>query len=256
MRGGNTTKSIASTPGVSVERLQHQEDRGVGVIEADRPDRVEALEVVLVRRMIAVPGHDVERRVVDRGPPQVACELRDELEVALPVLVPRDGRPEVAGIGEPVAADRPQVRKAERRAVVLADIPARIAVGKLDREAHAARDHGNLGRRDLEPAELGAKPQPALLRHDQKLAVGVVEIAVAHRPVRRVQVDAAALHRDGASVAAHRDPAVDEVDRRRGKRQRVPAQLVRRRRGGLDVLAMRPLSQRSKGRCTAAGRSR
>ena len=37
----------------------------------------------------------------------------------------------------------------------------------------------------VEHAELGAEPQPPLLRHDQQLAVGVDEDAVGHRLVAR-----------------------------------------------------------------------
>ena len=77
-----------------------------------------------------------------------------------------------------------------------------------------------------------AKQQPPLLRHDQQLAVGVVEEAAAHRPVRGVDVDRAAGAAGGIAVARHRHQAVDEIDRFGGarQRQRVPAQLVGRRR--------------------------
>ena len=49
---------------------QHGEDRRIGMVEADRADRVEAREIVATRREIAVPGDDVERRMVERRRPQ------------------------------------------------------------------------------------------------------------------------------------------------------------------------------------------
>jgi hypothetical protein len=38
---------------------------------------------------------------------------------------------------------------------------------------------------DLDDAELGPKPQAPLLRHEQHLAIGIVEILVLHRAVIR-----------------------------------------------------------------------
>src|SRR5205823_7558382 len=86
-------------------RLQHQEDRWVRMIVADRADRVEAAQIIFVRRAIAVPRDDVERRMTDFGTPQIAHELRDELKRAAAVFVRRSGRLEVAGIGEAVRSD-------------------------------------------------------------------------------------------------------------------------------------------------------
>ena len=49
---------------------QHGEDRGIGVVEQQRADRGEASQIVFVGRVIAVPGNDVERRVIEFGDPQ------------------------------------------------------------------------------------------------------------------------------------------------------------------------------------------
>ena len=43
------------------DRLKHQEDRRIGMIVTDRAQGVEKPQVVLVQRVIAMPGHDVER---------------------------------------------------------------------------------------------------------------------------------------------------------------------------------------------------
>ena len=107
---------------------------------------------------------------------------------AVDVLVRGDRRQEVARIGQAVGADRAEVGQAEAGAVVLADVAARRAVRQLDAEAHAARDDDDLLRLGVDHAELGDEALPALLRHDQHLAVGVVEDAVAHRAVGGVEV--------------------------------------------------------------------
>src|SRR3712207_8079654 len=59
--------------------LFRSEDRGVGVVEQDRPHRREAPEVVFVGGVVAVPGHHVERRGRDRRRPQRAAPLHVEL---------------------------------------------------------------------------------------------------------------------------------------------------------------------------------
>ena len=48
-------------------RGQHGEDAGVGVIVKDRADGREASQVVFVGRVVAVPGHDVQRRARNVG---------------------------------------------------------------------------------------------------------------------------------------------------------------------------------------------
>ena len=55
----------------------------------------------------------------------------------------------------------------------------------------------------------------AVLRHDQQLAVGVVEEAPLHRAVGGVEMDRRAGLRMRVAVAGHRHQAVDEVGRRR-----------------------------------------
>src|SRR6185295_19799766 len=100
--------------------------------------------------------------------------------------------------GEAVRADRAEVGQAEAGAEVLADVAARLAsragdgtaarIQQLDPEAHAARDDDDLLRLRVDRAELGDEALPPELRDDQQLAVGVVERALLHRAVRRVDV--------------------------------------------------------------------
>jgi acyl-CoA reductase-like NAD-dependent aldehyde dehydrogenase len=75
------------------------------------------------------------------------------------VLVAGARRQEVARIGQAVRADGPEVRQAQQRAEVLADIAARLAVRQADLEAHAARDHRDFLRFDFEQAQFGGDAQ-------------------------------------------------------------------------------------------------
>ena len=203
MRGGKITKSIASTAGRVARRLQHEEDRRIGMVEADRADRVEAREVVLVRRVVAVPRDDVERRVVDRGRPQVALELGHQLELAFAVLEPRVRRQEVARIGEAVAADRRRDRAAAaaRRSSRTRSRARRYPSSSTRKRTPRGITAISCGATSRRPSSVSETQRP-LLRHDQKLAVGVVEEAVGHRAVGGVKVNGQAGHRLGSPLPA------------------------------------------------------
>ena len=95
-------------------------------------------------------------------------------------FVPGDGGLEVARVGQAIGADRPAVGQRELGAVVFADVAARGAVDQFDAEFDAARDDADIAGRYVDAAELGEKAQARLLRHDQQLAVGVVEVLVHH----------------------------------------------------------------------------
>src|SRR5438552_3304782 len=145
------------------------------MVEADRPDRVEEREIVDIRRVIAVPGDDVERRMVEPGHPKIALEFGDHLEGLVAVLEGGDRRAEIARIGEAVGADRAQFWKPEERAVILADIASRSSVRQLDPELDAARNHGNFSGFRLDHAELGgeARTSPlSILRNGGCIAEG------------------------------------------------------------------------------------
>ena len=53
------------SPFLSRGRSQHREDGRVGVIEQKRADGSEGLQIVFVGRVIAMPGDNIERRVIE-----------------------------------------------------------------------------------------------------------------------------------------------------------------------------------------------
>lgn len=78
------------------------------MIEADRADGREGAQIIFVRRVIAVPGDDVDRRMGQRGLEQRTAPLHEQFGRRVLVLVVRDRREEVARVGEAVGADRPR----------------------------------------------------------------------------------------------------------------------------------------------------
>ncbi len=80
------------------------------MVEADRADGIETPKIVAIGRVVAVPGDHIERRVIDRCPPQRPLELGDQLELPFAVLVACLRGFEVARIGEAIGADRPEIR--------------------------------------------------------------------------------------------------------------------------------------------------
>ena len=59
-----------------------------------------------------MPGDDIQRRVIEGGRPERATEFLEHPDRAVAVLERRNGRLEVARIGEAVGADRPELGQA------------------------------------------------------------------------------------------------------------------------------------------------
>ena len=57
--------------------MQHEENRGIGMVVADGADGVEATQIVFVRRVVAVPCDDIERLMIHLGGPEISTELCD-----------------------------------------------------------------------------------------------------------------------------------------------------------------------------------
>ena len=103
------------------------------MVEGNRVDAVESREVIFVRRVVAVPGDHVERRVVDGRGPQPPQKFGDDVELAVAILKGRHRRLEIARIRQPVGADRAQFRQPERQSVVLADVAASLFLHAVPR---------------------------------------------------------------------------------------------------------------------------
>ncbi len=223
-------KSQLAVPANARWRAQHRVDRRIGMVERNRVDAVEQRQVVLVRRIVSMPGHHVERRVIDECRPQPAEEFRGDMEFAFAIFIRRDRSLEVARIRQAVRPDRPQFRKPEGQAVVLADISARLRLLEHHAELHSSWNHADLARPYAQDPQLRVKAKRAELRNDQQLPIGRVEEAIFHRMVRSIQMDRQTRLHGRVATAAQRDNAVDEVRFLIGNGQRIPAQLVRRRR--------------------------
>ncbi len=225
------------------EGLQHEKDRRIRVVIADRAQGVETSQVVFVRRVIAVPRDDIERRMIDRRRPQLAAELCHQLTAGLTILVARDRGEEIARIGETVRTDRPEIRQAQRRPEILADVTSSSRVDELDAKSHAARQHRDFLRLDLKSAELRGQAQSPQLGHEQKLAIRVVEKAIAHGSVGAIPVDGTAGVQLRSSVAPDTGKPGYEVRGLRRDRQRIPAERIRRDFDVIEAAGRRTVGQ-------------
>src|SRR5690606_21404348 len=121
-----------------------------------------------------------------------ALPLDEEPAGLLLPLVGGEGSQEVPGIGEAVGTDWSALRAGEARTVVLAHEPAGCPVTQLYLELHAARQKGDLARREIDQAQFRAEAQAAELRDHQQLAVRVVEVVALHRAGDVIEVGGAA----------------------------------------------------------------
>ena len=188
-------------------------DGWVGVVEADRVDAVEAGEVVLAGRVVAVPGDDVEWGVVEVCSPEVALKFGDDLKGGVvAVVVGGVWGEKVASVGKAVGADCTELRQSEAGAVVFEEVAASLGGKQLDAELDAARNDGNFAGCEIDDAEFGVEHEATELGHEEKLAVGGVEEAVAHAFGSGVDVDGDAGVHGEVAVASKGCEAVDKIE--------------------------------------------
>ena len=92
------------------------------MVEQERPDGREAPQIVFVGRVIAVPGDDVERGMIEFRRPERTAPFHMQQGLGVALLVMGDRREEVARIGEAVRADRSALGQRQRATVVFAQI--------------------------------------------------------------------------------------------------------------------------------------
>src|SRR3712207_938498 len=109
--------------------------------------------------------------MVERRRPEAAEILLDELHLPFGILILSDGGEEVAGIGEAVGADRPELGQAEEASVVLGDITPRLPVRQRGAKANAPGDERDLARSDVDAAHLGVEGDAPMLRDEEHLTV-------------------------------------------------------------------------------------
>ena len=130
-------------------------------------------------------------------------------------------------VREAVRADGAALGEAEADAEDFADVAAPAPVGEVDGELQAAWDEEDLPRRDAQHAALRPRDEGPLLRHDEHVAVGVREAAVAHVGAGGVEVHGVARTARGVAQAAEGVHAVEKVDLPPRDRQGLPADAVR-----------------------------
>jgi len=94
------------------------------MVERDRVDRVEMRQVVLVRRIVAVPSHNVKRGVILLGLKQKASVLVDNLEGLLLVRERSHGGLEVTTVRQSVGSNGTQIGKGPGAVEDFADVSA------------------------------------------------------------------------------------------------------------------------------------
>ena len=174
------------------------------MVVADRANGVKESQIILVRRVVAVPRHHIEGTVRLLIPEELPLELAIDAPLLLSfVLVPRDRRLKMHRIRQAIRPNRPQIRQHKVTLIGLAnestrsEITSRRMLAALLMESskfhpilNPSLNHANLQRRNHHPTKLGRHVERALLWHDQKVAVRRVEDLVAHAGREGVGMDA------------------------------------------------------------------
>jgi hypothetical protein len=100
-------------PGFASRTGEHCVDGRVWVVEGDRVDTVEQLQVVLIRSIVAVPSHYIERRVGQSGREQLILKFADGYMAGRHILESSHRVSEVARVSEAIGADGTEQRQLE-----------------------------------------------------------------------------------------------------------------------------------------------
>src|SRR5690606_1183826 len=90
-----------------------------------------ATQVVFVRSVIAMPGDDIKRTVVDLTTPQIAAKFCNLFKLAFAIFEPCDRRFEIARICQTICTDRAEGRKLKMSSVIFADVASHSCLSVL-----------------------------------------------------------------------------------------------------------------------------
>ena len=198
------------------------------MVERDCVDCVEIGEIVFVWGQVALPRDNIEWGVCLVGSEQKALELVYDFVVSVQILVGSHGVHEMAGVGQPVAANGAEVWQLKVPVVDLADVPAGTRVRDCDGELDAAWDDCDFAWRDCYFAKLCGEQNVAELRHNEQVPVRVLHGPVVHGGVARVHVDRTPVSVGWASAATDFVQSLHKVCWCCGQRKGRPSQLVGR----------------------------
>src|SRR3546814_8832229 len=90
------------------------------MVETDRPNGVESAEIIFVWNEIAMPGDNVQRRMIQRHCPEQPLKLLHDLRRFVAVLIPCLRRFEVASVGKAIGTDGTKLRQTKGLAIIFA----------------------------------------------------------------------------------------------------------------------------------------
>ena len=126
------------------------------MVEADGVDGVEACEIIGIRGVVAVPGDDVERRVIELGSPQPTLEFRDDLPVSSLSSKAATGVRKSRGLARPLEPMGPSSGRRNRRRDFRRH-SREPSSPQLDAEPDRRAERRQSHRGELEHAQLGGQ---------------------------------------------------------------------------------------------------
>src|SRR3546814_14399428 len=88
------------------------------VCSSDLPNGVESAEIIFVWNEIAMPGDNVQRRMIQRHCPEQPLKLLHDLRRFVAVLIPCLRRFEVASVGTAIGTDGTKLRQTKGLAII------------------------------------------------------------------------------------------------------------------------------------------
>ena len=122
-----------------------------------------------------MPGNNVKGRMIILDREKLSLEFIDDCPLILGIFIPCNRSLKVSRICQPVGSNRAKIRNHEVAFEDLSDVSAGLALEHVDRELDSALYNANLERLDSDAAKLGLDQERAMLRHNEEVAIAVVE---------------------------------------------------------------------------------
>ena len=149
---------------------QYCEYTRVRVIIADATNRVEIVQMVFERHIIAVPSHHIVYAVIHVRSEELTLELIHDFELTILIFIPSNRSLKISRICQPIGSNRTQIRQLEMSLVHFHHVPTHRTF-TINTELHASWHHSDFLVANCESSHLGSYRHGAHLTHEQDVAI-------------------------------------------------------------------------------------
>ena len=137
---------------------KYGENGWVCMVEKQRPYWRKTTQIILIGRVVAVPGDHVQRGMLYLRGPKHAIPFHHQGPWSIMIFIGRNGSQKVARIRQAISAYRPAFGQTECCAIVFANVSTGGSAQQLDTNLHPARNDANLSGNHVNCPKFGTEP--------------------------------------------------------------------------------------------------